>query len=129
MSQPPAPRSRQRRRITAPDTGHGPVRADRIRPGGAAGTADPAAIYLRTLIRAQLRIGIACCLGLVVSMSVAAVVIATTPALHQSYVAGVPWSWVLQAYGMYPLIAVFALVYVRSAARNEARYRSLAESG
>lgn len=88
---------------------------------------DVGVIYLRTLIRAQLRLAIACCVGFVATMTTAAVLIATMPTLHDTYVFGVPWSWALQAYGMYPLIFLFAVIYVRSAARNEHRYRSLEE--
>ncbi len=131
MSGPDAPLP-PRRRVTAPR----PIRSATARgvpdttrtPDASSGPAeaDPATIYLRTLIRAQLRVGVVCGIGLALTMTVASVLIATTPALDAATVGGVPWSWLLQAYGMYPLIVIFAVVYVRSAARNEARYQSLA---
>jgi hypothetical protein len=119
---PPPPR----RRITGP-----PRRAQVAgtrRPADAAGASrDIGAIYLRSLIRAQLRLAVVCCVGFVLSLAGAAMIIATVPALHESYVFGVPWSWALQAYGMYPLILAFAVIYARGAGRNEQRYRSLEE--
>jgi hypothetical protein len=42
---------------------------------------------------------------------------------------GVPLSWLLHAYGFYPIILIFAVVYARGAARNERRYRTLVEPG
>jgi putative solute:sodium symporter small subunit len=86
---------------------------------------DASAIYLRTLIRAQLRLAVTLAIGFAVTITLAAVVIAAVPILHEADVWGVPWSWLLQAYGMYPIVAACAVVYVRSATRNERRYRSL----
>jgi hypothetical protein len=42
-------------------------------------------------------------------------------------VAGVPFDWLLLGAGIYPVTGLSAWLYVRSAARNEARYRDLAE--
>ena len=86
---------------------------------------DASAVYLGTLIRAQLRLAITLAIGFAVTLAAASVAIALTPALHATTIFGVPWSWALQAYGMYPIVVLFALVYVRAARRNEQRYRSL----
>jgi hypothetical protein len=127
---PPPPR----RRITAPPTPRPPssgraARLGRDTDAETASAGDVEVIYLRTLVRAQLRLGIVCCLGFAVSITVAAILIATMPGLRETNVAGVPWSWVLQAYGMYPLLALFAALYVHAAGRNEKRYRALGEEG
>ena len=53
--------------------------------------------------------------------------IALLPALDETFVAGVPVSWLLLGLGVYPLAISVAALYVRAAQRNEARYRSLAE--
>lgn len=90
---------------------------------------DVGAIYLRTLVRAQLRLAVVCCVGFIVALAAAGALIATVPALQQGALFGVPLAWLLQAYGLYPLIALFAVLYVRAAARNERRYRLLEESG
>ena len=41
--------------------------------------------------------------------------------------AGIPFDWLLLGAGIYPVIGLSAWLYIRTAARNEARYRDLAE--
>jgi len=113
-----------RRRITGPPR-RGQAPGIRRPTDAATPSRDAGAIYLRSLIRAQLRLAVVCFVGFALTMASAAVMIATVPTLHESYVFGVPWSWVLQAYGMYPLILAFAVIYARGAGRNEQRYHSL----
>ena len=76
-------------------------------------------------MRAQLRLAITLVVAFLLTLAVCSVAIALIPALHVEMVFGVPWSWGLQAYGMYPLVVIFAVIYVRAAGRNERRYRSL----
>ena len=120
-----------RRRVTARQAQRvsSPTAAIRKSADTESPTSDIGAIYLRTLFRAQLRLAIVCCVGFALTVATAAVIIATVPTLHETYVGGVPWSWVLQAYGMYPIVALFAALYVRAATRNEKSYRLLEESG
>ena len=119
---PPEPPLLPRRRVTAarPTTAGRPM-GPVVDPG----ITDASAVYLGTLIRAQLRLAITLATGFVVTLAAASIAIATIPVLQSETVFGVPWSWALQAYGMYPLVVLFALVYVRAARRNEQRYRSL----
>ncbi len=56
-----------------------------------------------------------------------AAALASIPALDQIDVWGIPLSWVLHAFAFYPIIVLFALLYRRSAARNERRFRALQE--
>lgn len=89
-------------------------------------------IYLRTLFRAQLRLAVTMAVlgGLgVLTITGVAVVIAAVPALNAITAFGVPVSWVVQAYGMYPMFILLAGIYVRAASRNEKRYRLLEQSG
>ena len=89
-------------------------------------------IYLRTLFRAQLRLAVTMAVlgGLgVLTITGVAVVIAAVPALTAITAFGVPVSWVVQAYGMYPMFILLAGIYVRAASRNEKRYRLLEQSG
>ena len=109
-------------RSVAPSAGAKPVEV-------VAHSRDVGAIYLRTLIRAQLRLAVVCCAGFILALTAAGTLIATVPALQQESLFGVPLAWLLQAYGLYPLIALFAVLYVRAAARNEKRYRLLEENG
>lgn len=118
----PQPPLLPRRRVTA---------AQRTTPDGViaqdsdGGIPDASAVYLGTLIRAQLRLATTLAIGFAVTLAAASTAIALIPALHMTTIFGVPWSWALQAYGMYPIVVLFALVYVRAARRNEQRYRSL----
>ena len=89
-------------------------------------------IYLRTLFHAQLRLAVTMAVlgGLgVLTITGVAVVIAAVPALNAITAFGVPVSWVVQAYGMYPMFILLAGIYVRAASRNEKRYRLLEQSG
>lgn len=115
-----------RERVTAPRRGRTsvPSLGDLPDPAGEVPT-----IYLRALIRVQLRLAVACAAGFVLTLAVAAVLIAVIPVLGENSVFGVPWAWALQAYGMYPLIAAFAVLYVTATTRNEKRWRSLVEDG
>lgn len=110
--------------------------ADARRATGATGAtgrsdaSDPTdvhAVYVRSLIRSQLRLALVCAIGFVAATALFVVAIAWAPALDATFVAGVPVSWLLLAVGVYPLALTIAAVYVRAATRNEAQYRSLAE--
>jgi uncharacterized membrane protein (DUF485 family) len=122
------PRPPTRVRVTAPRAA-GPAAS--VRPSIARGpvdaTSDVEAMYVRSLIRSQLRLAIVCAAGFVVATVVFVVGIAVLPALDETFVAGVPVSWLLLGLGVYPLAISVAALYVRAAQRNEARYRSLAE--
>lgn len=82
-------------------------------------------VYLGGLFRTQLRLGLGHAIGCCLSIGVIAVAAAFLPALQTSTFLGVPWSWLVQAYVPYPVVAVFAVSYARSAARHEQRYQSL----
>lgn len=88
---------------------------------------DVQGVYVRSLIRSQLRLALICAAGFAVATAAFVFAIAWTPALDVSFIAGVPVSWLLLAVGVYPLALTIAALYVRAATRNEARYRSLAE--
>ncbi|MFC4140663.1 MULTISPECIES: heavy metal transporter [unclassified Microbacterium] len=84
-------------------------------------------VFLTDLMRAQLRLAGACLIGFILAsllLTAAIVVLASTvdPVLF-----GVPLSWLLQAYAYYPVILFFAIVFARNAARNERRFRMLAD--
>ena len=53
--------------------------------------------------------------------------LAAIPGLAESRIAGIPFDWLLLGTGIYPVTGISAWLYIRSAARNEARYRDLAE--
>ncbi|CAN7204352.1 heavy metal transporter [Microbacterium maritypicum] len=92
-------------------------------PGSPVDEAD--AVYARALMRSQLRLALGTVAGFVVVVIALTLTIALVPEVGQVVVWGLPLSWLLQAYAFYPIILVFAVLYVRTAARNERRYRAL----
>jgi putative solute:sodium symporter small subunit len=95
--------------------------------GAEAPTSDIAGVYVRSLIRSQLRLGIVFAVGFAVATAVFVLAIAFVPQLDETFVLGVPLSWLLLGAGVYPLAITVGALYVRAASRNEARYRSLTE--
>ncbi|RQP08904.1 MAG: hypothetical protein EAS51_13340 [Microbacteriaceae bacterium] len=93
---------------------------------GAIGT-DPAGLYIRSLIRSQLRLGIVCAVAFVVVLVAVPVVFTLVPGLDAAAVGPVPVSWIVLGAGLFPVIIAVAALYVHTASRNESRYRSLAD--
>ncbi|WP_426321558.1 hypothetical protein [Microbacterium sp. E-13] len=115
-------------RVTAPhaDSAAASARPVPHIPAGAP-TSDIAGVYVRSLIRSQLRLGIVFAVGFAVATAVFVLAIAFVPQLDATFVAGVPLSWLLLGAGVYPLAITVGGLYLRAASRNEARYRSLTE--
>jgi hypothetical protein len=127
-------------RVTAPqaggaDAGHAPRRDDTDAPAAAndIATTDIEAVYVRSLIRTQFRLAVGSGLAFVTLLVVFGIAVARFAAadgetVDPSTIAGVPLSWLILAFGLYPLMLVVAFLYVRAAARNEAGYRSLVDA-
>lgn len=96
-------------------------------PGSAVDDAD--AVYARALRRGQLRLALGTVAGFVVVAAALTLALALIPEIDQVVLAGLPLSWILHAFAFYPMIVVFALLYVRGATRNERAYRSLEDRG
>lgn len=86
------------------------------------------AVFDRSLVRGQLRLALGCLFGFLLVAGAFTAVIIVIAAVQDPIVFGVPLSWLLQAYGYYPLILFFAVVFARAAGRNERRYRDLADA-
>ncbi|MEV5069435.1 DUF485 domain-containing protein [Microbacterium sp. LMI12-1-1.1] len=127
----PAPRDAaplQRVRVTAPRAGSPAASARPVSHNAAdAPTSDIAGVYVRSLIRSQLRLGVVFAVGFAAATALFVLAIAFAPELDTTFVAGVPLSWLLLGVGVYPLAITVAGLYLRAASRNEARYRSLTE--
>jgi hypothetical protein len=102
----------------------GPALRDVTPPDGGS---EPAAVYARSLARTQLRLALACVVSFLAVVALLTVAMSAVPALGDVHVLGVPLPWLLHAYGFYPVIAAFALVFAVAAARNERRFRALVE--
>ncbi len=115
-------------RVTAPRAGSAAASIGaQPYPGSDAPTSDIAGVYVRSLVRSQLRLAIVSALGFVVATTCFALVVAFAPGLDEAFLGGVPLSWLLLGIGVYPLAITIGGLFVRAANRNEARYRSLTE--
>ncbi len=84
------------------------------------------AVFVGGLVRSQLRLALGCLLAFLLVAGAFTAAIFVVAHTGDPVVAGVPLSWLLQAYGYYPIVLFFAVVYARGASRNEQRYRALA---
>ena len=80
----------------------------------------------RVRVTAQLRLALVVAGGFVLIVGAFPLLLAAFPGLAESTVAGIPFDWLLLGAGIYPVTGISAWLYIRSAARNEARYRDLA---
>lgn len=90
------------------------------------GAGDPSSVYVRSLVRSQLRAAGLAVAGFALPLAGAAALLAFVPELRLATVAGVPIGWLVLGLAVYPLILLVAVVFVRVVDRNERHYRSLA---
>lgn len=109
-------------RVTAPVTAARPALESRE----AAQDSDVGQVFVRSLIRSQLRLALVVAGGFLVILGAFPLLLATVPGLAGTRIAGIPFGWLLLGAGIYPVIGLSAWLYIRMAARNEARYRDLA---
>ncbi|WP_427133013.1 hypothetical protein [Pseudarthrobacter sp. S9] len=120
-----SPRSRTNSSLTQNSTALPAARtADDSRE--AAEESDAGQVFVRSLIRSQLRLGLVVAGGFLLILFAFPLMLGLVPGLAESTIAGLPFDWVLLGAGIYPVIGLSAWLYVRTAARNEARYRDLA---
>ena len=116
-------------RVTAPHAAARPA----VRAGQRSGESREAAqdsevgqVFVRSLIRSQLRLALVVAGGFLLILAAFPLVLLAVPGLADAPGAGIPFGWLLLGAGIYPVIGLSAWLYVRTAARNEARYRDLA---
>lgn len=88
---------------------------------------DAARIYLRSLLRTQLRLALVVAVGFLLIAATFSILLVWVPWLRGLSVLGVPFEWILLGAGLFPVILLSAVLYTRLAQRNEDRYRDLAE--
>jgi Protein of unknown function, DUF485 len=116
-------------RVTAPPTSpptpiRGTSRALESRE--AAQDSEVGQVFVRSLIRSQLRLALVVAGGFLLILAAFPLILVVVPGLAGTRIAGIPFGWLLLGVGIYPVIGLSAWLYVRTAARNEARYRDLA---
>lgn len=115
------PRSaRPRERVTAPET-----MTTVLCESDASSGVDT--VYVRSLVRSQLRLAVACAVGFTVLLVCFAVSFVLVPDLGLLLVLGVPVSWLMLGFGVYPMVIGIAVIYVRSSRRNETGYLALSD--
>ncbi|MBO1267357.1 hypothetical protein [Arthrobacter cavernae] len=113
-------------RVTAPrSSAAAPARLPYSRE--LAENSDVGQVFVRSLIRSQLRLGLVVACGFLVIVAAFALVLAFGPGVAGTRILGIPLDWLLIGAGIYPVIGLSAWLYNRAAARNEARYCDLAE--
>ena len=110
-------------KVTAPRSVAKPVIASRE----AAEESDVGQVFVRSLIRSQLRLALVVATGFLLILLAFPLMLGLVPGLAEAKIAGIPFGWLLLGAGIYPVIGLSAWLYIRTAARNEARYRELAE--
>ncbi|PRB67566.1 hypothetical protein [Arthrobacter sp. MYb213] len=81
--------------------------------------------YVRQLIRSQLRLAMAVAAGLLIMLVGISAILAFWPVVSQIMLFNIPLPWWILGVGIYPLIIIAGMLYNRTAARNERRYRSI----
>ncbi|HEY6934631.1 MAG TPA: hypothetical protein VI452_14620 [Marmoricola sp.] len=121
--QPGAPaRATQRVRVTGPRRG-------RPRRTSVASEIDAQTelgeIYMRSLIRSQLRLALGVVLVVLATVGALPVLFRTWPGLLHARLLGVPLPWLLLGLFVYPFLVLVARVYVRRAEHNERSFNDL----
>ncbi|MDN4644829.1 hypothetical protein [Arthrobacter sp. PsM3] len=91
----------------------------------AAEESDAGQVFVRSLIRTQLRLGVVVAAGFLLILVAFPLMLGLVPGLAESTIVGLPFDWVLLGVGIYPVVGLSAWLFIRTAARNEARYRDL----
>lgn len=84
-------------------------------------------LFVRSLIRSQFRLAVVVATGFLVILIGIPVLLAVFPQIGDLSVFTVPVPWLLLGLGVYPLVISCAALYVRSASRNEMRFRDLVD--
>jgi putative solute:sodium symporter small subunit len=84
-------------------------------------------IYLRTLLRAQLRLALSILVVLAITVGMLPLLFALVPSLTSHHLLGMPVSWGMLAFGCYPVLLFLAWRYVRLAERNERAFARVVE--
>jgi hypothetical protein len=76
-------------------------------------------IYLRSLVRSQLRLGLLVCAWAAVMLGGTALWMALDPGLNHRRWLGMPAGWLILGFAVYPILIGMGVYYVRHAERNE----------
>lgn len=90
------------------------------------GSGDPSAVYVRSLIRSQLRLALVAAGAFALLLTLTTVAFAFVPEVRAATAGGIPIVWIVLGFAVYPVVLLVAILCVRAVDRNEEHYRSLA---
>lgn len=84
-------------------------------------------IYMRSLIRSQLRLAMLTLLALALTVGALPLVLTVFPGLTDVHVIGMPLPWVILGFAVYPWFVLLAWRYVRASERQESAFTQVVE--
>jgi putative solute:sodium symporter small subunit len=84
-------------------------------------------IYMRSLMRTQLRLALTVVGLLGVTVGVLPLVFELSPAVRRAHLLGLPLPWLLLGVGVYPVVLALAAFYVRRAERIETEFADMVD--
>ena len=122
------PGEQSRVRVTSPRTAT-PVRRRMPTTAGAEidAQSEIGEIYLRSLLRAQLRVAAGVLLLLALTVGALPLLFVLAPGLFARHVFGMPLTWAVLGFAVYPWVVTLAWLHVRSAERNERAFTQVVE--
>jgi len=127
VSQQPPERASERVRVTSPWTDRPRVRPRRTATSEIDAQSEVGEIYVRTLLRAQLRLALSILVALALTIGMLPLLFTVLPGLTSHQLLGMPVSWGMLAFGCYPVLVLLAWRYVRLAERNERAFARVVE--
>lgn len=82
-------------------------------------------VYMRSLMRIQLRLALTVVGLLVVTVGLLPLVFELSPDVRRTHLLGVPLPWLVLGVGVYPVMIALAAFYVRRAERIEAEFTDM----
>jgi hypothetical protein len=82
-------------------------------------------IYMRSLMRSQLRLAVVVLVTLAVTLGGLPLVFVVVPGARDYHILGVPLMWLLLGMLVYPALVLLGWFYVRQAERNERAFTEL----
>jgi hypothetical protein len=84
-------------------------------------------VYIRTLMRSQLRLGLSVVVAIVVALGAVPALFAFVPYVRTVHVLGVGLPWLILGVLVYPVVLLIGWYYVRRAERSEQAFIDLVE--
>jgi hypothetical protein len=127
MTEQPPERAPARVRVTSPWTDQPRARPRPTAVSEIDAQSEVGEIYVRTLLRAQLRLALSTLVLLALTIGILPLLFTLVPALTTRSVFGMPVSWGLLAFGCYPVLVLLGLRYLRRAEHNERAFARMVE--